>query len=313
MNKKLVLFITCLCMMLLIITACGADDTQGGKATEAPKATQSATTVPTATPEPTVTPEPTATPEPTPKRGPLTEDQLNKPFTDDIDQNGIDVLFSDDFESDSWDNGGEAISQNPYVDAYDGELHMPSLDGEPADGWVGYAPNIDLDLDFYEQIEITLDFKTESTGAVGGAFGFFVNNVAGTIPDHAGDGLWVALTKTSKIAFLGLTSAQKGGWGTGNGFASTEMTEEGFAEMKKVCFVLTTDKVTGYTVDANGEYVCMFSAEITDSEMILYDGQGTEFFRGEHNPEAASGKGFKFFAHYTQATLDNIEIRGYYY
>lgn len=313
-NNRIVL-IVCMLLLAFVAVACGTDsDGSGtpGNPTAAPTAI--ATAVPTAPSDPTATPEPTEKPTPAPTKAPLAEAQLDVPFADDL--SGTEELYSQTFDDEDWPASGEAIIQKAdYVEVNGDMLFFTFQNGAYAKSWAAIAFPFELDFETYQQIEISMDLQTNGKIAHKSVFGFFVTNVESKIPTRAGDGLWITPSSTGKVFFLGQqapgTEIGKGGWGNLNGFADVS-TVTGFVDtLEKITFVVRKDKVTGYITKSDNSQHKLFSVEIGDEEIVIYDGSGTEAFRGPNDGAFMRGTGFKIMSHEAITIIDNIMVKAY--
>jgi hypothetical protein len=258
-------------------------------------------------------PEPTQVPTPKPTRAPLAAEQLDVPFADDMQ--GLEELYTQTFDDADWNEDGTVTVVHPDLVEINGEMLFTTFqDGAYKKGWATLAFPFDMDFDVYEQIEISMDLQTNGQIAHKSLFGFFVPDLS-KLPDRTGRGLWITPSCIGKVFFLGQTPVgapiDKGHWGKNGGFASVS-TVEAFSEvMEKITFVARRDKITGYVTKTDNTQHKLFSVEIGDTELVIYDGNGTEVFRGSNDGEYMRGYGFKIMSHDAVTIIDNIVVKAY--
>lgn len=321
--------IVCLALLLVFSVACASDTEDAGKATSKPtekatataavtqsakpsaseKATEAPSDEPTENPEPTEAPKPTVAPEPIPE---FSDAMKGKPFEEKY-YNSLYVIFEEDFDDDDdWTSEGLAYSQSsldPSIEIWDEQLCINSLDGEDAGQWARYVLTGVFDFEEYNQIEISMDVMTDGKGCSGTSIGMFTSTY---IPDgiRPGSGFWFSPATTKTVAFNGLSSVSKGGWS--GGFFSTEAPED-FATMKQLTVVVNEDMITYYMTVESGEKAMIARVVMEDAALVIYNAEGTEIFRGEHDSEKYdwTGTDLSIFSHFCYTTVDNLIIRGY--
>ena len=310
--------IVALILMIFVCASCGNDSVS--QSTSSPTAKATATSVstqtaaptkaeePTTTPEATPTSEPTTTPEPVPE---FTEDMKGKPFAKELD-NKLFVIFEHDYDDEDWTNNGMAdcqSSKNPSIEVWDGQLRINSLDGENAQQWARYIIPGVFDFETYSQIEISMDIMTDGIGCIGTSVGLFTS---GHIPDgiRSGSGFWFSPSAVNSVGFNGLSSVEKGGWPTG--FFTAEAPED-FATMKHLTIVVNEDMITFYMTTTSGEMVMIAKVVLEEAAIVIYNKDGAEIFRGEHDSKKFGwiGTEFSIFSHFSLTAVDNLLIRGY--
>ena len=295
LNSRNIILVVCL-LVLLIVAACGNDNTVV-EPTQAP------------TQAPTLVPDPTEVPTPRPSKAPLDEANYDIPFAEDLD--GVEELYIQTFDDERWNSDGDVYVQHPdWVEVNSEMLFFPYDNGvQKKPCWSAIKFPIEVDFDEYVQYEISMDLQTNGEIAHRTIFGFFFNK-PDKIPDKIGDGIWITPSCTGKVFFLGQSTVNKGGWGKSAGFASVN-TEVGFADqLDRITFVVRQDKITGY-LTKDGTMSKLFSLEILDDEIVIYDSTGTEVFRGANDGDLMRGTGFKVVSHDASTIIDNVLIRGY--
>lgn len=311
MKNKNFFILVCLLMIVVLFVACG-NDNDVADPTAAP--TQNPTVAPTVVPttEPTQEPDPTEVPTPKPTLAPLTQEQLDVPFSDSLV--GVEELYSQTFDDEYWNEDYDVYVQKAdNMQVMDGMLFAPFQNGAYFKSWAALTLPFDLDFEVYEQIEISMDYMTDGKIAHKSLFAFFVTDQT-KIPTKSGDGLWISPSCEGKVFFLGKTPVgtepAKNEWGNPNGFAKVD-TITAFAEMEKLTFVVRKDKITGYNTKPDGTLTKLFTAEIFDTEIVIYDGQGTEIYRGSNDAEYMRGLRFKIMLHEAATVIDNLVVKGY--
>ena len=307
-----------LILMMFVCASCGDDSVSQSTSSPTTKATATSVSTQTAAPtkaeEPTTTPEATPTSEPTPTPEPLpefTEDMKGKPF-DEAYYDKLFVIFEHDYDDEDWTNGGIAgcqSSKDPSIEVWDEQLRVNSLDGENAGQWARYIIPGVFDFETYSQIEISMDLMTDGNGCIGTSVGLFTSSY---IPDgiRSGSGFWFSPSASNTVGFNGLSSVEKGGWPTG--FFSVD-TPDNFATMKHLTIVVNEDMITIYMTTEAGEKAMIARVVLEDEAIVIYNKDGGEIFKGEHDSEKYGwiGTDFSIFSHFNLTTVDNMIIRGY--
>ncbi len=309
-KRGLCLYI-CVLLTLAALVGCSSADPKPAE-TAAPGSTAgsgSETSIQpgTETPGTGTQPPPTATETGHP---PLTAEQKGKPLPDDMD--GVEILFSDDFESGKWDNGGAAIARDDKVRVIDGVLNMPvDENGAFINAWTTYGPDVFCYTTDAEQYELHVDLQArfreddqDKTRWYATVVGCFVEDFVGKIPDHGEDGFWVAFTENNTATIHPGTECWPGG-------AAQVTMPADFSEMRELIVIVTNENRIYYYITTDGGPQLFLQVEITSDQIVCKDAAGTEIWSGQNLINTTDGSHFKFFAHMGTTRLDNVVIKAY--
>ena len=327
-SLKILLVLTILALAIGLTTACSNNNGQAADATEkagdvvtdAPEATEApATAGPTAAPTaaPTEAPKPTETPEPTaaPTQKPELGENKGKMFTE--GQEGVDVLYFEDFNDKDIDEVLEdavTLYGQDHVEIIDGKLCLSFADGKPENVHNSFFFPTDYNFDDYEQFELSFDYKVAYTDPsfcnyvfMANMIGIFVSTPNGRIATSVGDGLFVSINNTGAVAVYGAGNAgENGGWPDGP-MLYTYGTKNLFDEERHVTMVTTNEKKAYLYID--GELLCVL--EVGDDAVTIYDAQGNAAATRKNDPENEAGSNMLIWTHCTGAIVDNYCLKAY--
>ena len=88
---------------------------------------------------------------------------------------------------------------------------------------------------------------------------------------------------------------------------------EDFAIMKHLTIVVNEDRITFYMTTTSGEMVMIAKVVLEEAAIVIYNKDGAEIFRGEHDSKKFGwiGTEFSIFSHFSLTAVDNLLIRGY--
>lgn len=238
-----------------------------------------ATKTPTATPTPTTPPRTTGIPTIVGKGKSLFKDTFDKLISSD-------AVVQDELNAAIVDKG--QLTMNIGVKS-----------------WVAYGTADLYNPLKFKQLEMSVDISSVKTDADRGAW---IGAIIGTrvsspeaIPTVA-DGFWAVI---SDEITMKIYTSQEGVWPTGSCDVDIPVN---FAKMRKVTVIDSGDKIVYYAKDDQGKDVILVRAEISGSEIKVFDTHGIEVYKGKHNlqPEGT----FRIFAHFSEVKIDNFEIIG---
>ncbi len=223
---------------------------------------------------------------------------------------GIEVLLNEDFSGDDATLGGEAVLRSPDTSVVsDGMLYI-NYSSTSADhignGWTTWAPVVTCLGSEYVQAQMSFDgyFSSNGNGAwMSTMIGVFKKNV-GSIADNPGDGIYIAFNPASSS--ITVYGADASGWSWPGGNVSVGVDSELIKGNTHV------DIVAGENKDINvflkGQRVLRIVNE--NGEMIVFNGEGTEKYRGAQDMDSIDGEYFSFFTHLGGVGMDNLKILG---
>lgn len=294
LKKFFVVLSAVLCVFILI--SCSKDS--GPASTDKPQAT--ATKGPTAVP--------TEAPTPAPTKEPLPAGELGLP------SDKSEVVFTTDFSGDELDE--LVLSKDDAYSIKDGKLYISSRDnGETFGGWTTITPDVDCYPKDAYQWEFHIDFQSYYPADTGDApwmatiIGARVANYTSAIADMD-DGIWVGFTHRNSVTVYpsGSSTGSMKWWPAG---AVTVSIPEGFSEMRKLVIVDTGDSLYYYMTTSANERVLILKIDITEDNIIVYDGQGNEKKKVDNYLDMEEGNHFKIFNHMAAAVVDSMTIKAY--
>lgn len=264
-----------------------------------------ATTAPVAANE-TPSPEPTDEPTPAPTKEPLAEGELGKP------SDKSELVYEGDFTQGDLDEN--LLSQRGSYSVENGKLYITSSDGgESFAGWDCITPDFDCYPDDAIQWEFHLNFRsshyhTDPMGAwYATVIGARVSNYVTAIAD-TDDGIWVAFNQGNKCMVYPSGSKSLGLWPS-KGLSIN--IPEGFGEAKTIIIVDTGDSLFYYMITSENEEVLILKIDITEDEIVVFDGEGVEKKRQDNYLEMDEGYHFKIFTHMSATTVNYMAIKAY--
>ncbi|MCR5055699.1 MAG: hypothetical protein K6B54_02180 [Clostridia bacterium] len=313
--KRLLIFVLVAALSAGMLAACGKSEPKKDKPTAEPANTAAPTDAPEETPEVTAEPEPTPTPKPKATPKPELGDNKGKIFAE--GQEGVEVLYSENFDDREIDDVMEDagfLTDPSNVEIIDGKLCLAYKQGVPVNEHQSFYPILDNSFDDYEQFEISFDYTIAYTDPslrdaewMALMIGFFITEPTNRIATSTGDGLFIGLNSKGVFPVYGVGDmGTVGGWPEGALKVKTGL-KDVFDEEHRVTLVETGDMKAYLYID--GELIC--SIEVTDEKVTSYSAEGKLLNSKKNDPENQQGANFLLWTHCTGAIIDNVCVKAY--
>ncbi len=313
--KRLLIFVLVAALSAGMLAACGKSEPKNDKPTAEPANTAAPTDAPEGTPEVTAEPEPTPTPKPKATPKPELGDNKGKIFAE--GQEGVEVLYSENFDDREIDDVMEDagfLTEPSNVEMVDGKLCLCFKEGVPVNELQSFYPILDNSFDDYEQFEISFDYKIAYTDPslrdaewMALMIGFFITEPTNRIATSTGDGMFIGLNSKGIFPVYGVGEVgTAGGWPEGALKVKTGL-KDVFDEEHRVTLVETGDMNAYLYID--GVLICRI--EIGEEKVSTYNGEGKLLNSRKNDPENQQGANFLLWTHCTGAIIDNVCVKAY--
>lgn len=227
-------------------------------------------------------------------------------------EDGVKTLFSANY-----DDGDKTVgSKVGYRDSslatvIDGQLYFPHDGTQFKKIWSVWSPLTDASVKDYRQVQLSMDMKSfrpandnEVNSWTSTYIGCYVSNYSSTIPNSPGDGLWFSFAPEGEITVLG---GNENSWPAG--FAKVKI-PQGFGDMQHIDIICTEDYTTYIYASYNGEETrLLLKAEMSETELLIYDGNGDLVNKTANQRANCAGDYFSVFVHNGGGCImDNVKI-----